>query len=167
MARVNFLSSPIDAKQNNKLMKLGFFLGAPVQILAAALLVRNEQSPEPSEGTYLIALFVSFIAAPLMSMFYIGVIRKLVEEKPQLVQWMKPAGKMSLTIYISQSVITAIIFSSWGLGLFQDLQTWQVFLLAIGIWGALVYFATAWLKRFKQGPLEHLMNTLTRNRKII
>jgi uncharacterized protein len=167
MARANFLSSPIDVKQNNKLMKLGFFLGAPIQILAAALLVRNEQSPEPSEATYLIALFVSFIAAPLMSMFYIGVIRKLVEEKPQLVQWMKPAGKMSLTIYISQSVITAIIFSSWGFGLFQELQTWQVFFLAFGIWGGLVYLATVWLKRFKQGPLEQLMNALTRNRKVI
>ncbi len=167
IARVNFLSSPIDAKQNNKLMKLGFFLGAPIQIIAAALLVRNEQSPEPSEANYLIALFVSFIAAPLMSMFYIGAIRKLVEEKPQLVQWMKPAGKMSLTIYISQSVITAIIFSSWGFGLFQELQTWQVFFLAFGIWGVLVYLATAWLKRFKQGPLEQLMNALTRNRKAI
>jgi uncharacterized protein len=167
MARANFLSSPIDVKQNNKLMKLGFLLGAPIQILAAALLVRNEQSPEPSESTYLIALFISFVAAPLMSMFYIGVIRKLVEEKPQLVQWMKPAGKMSLTIYISQSVITAIIFSSWGFGLFQELQTWQVFTLAFGIWGVLVYLATAWLKRFKQGPLEQLMNALTRSRKAI
>ncbi len=167
MARANFLSSPIDVKQNNKLMKLGFFLGAPIQILAAALLVRNEQSPEPSESTYLIALFISFVAAPLLSMFYIGVIRKLVEEKPHVVSWMKPAGKMSLTIYISQSVITTIIFSSWGFGLFQELQTWQVFMLAFGIWGVLVYLATAWLKRFKQGPLEQLMNALTRSRKAI
>ena len=167
MARANFLSSPIDVKQNNKLMKLGFFLGAPIQILAAALLVRNEQNPEPSESTYLVSLFISFVAAPLLSMFYIGVIRKLVEEKPHVVSWMKPAGKMSLTIYISQSVITTIIFSSWGFGLFQELQTWQVFMLAFGIWGVLVYLATAWLKRFKQGPLEHLMNALTRNRKAI
>jgi uncharacterized protein len=167
MARANFLSSPIDIKQNNKLMKLGFFLGAPIQIIAAALLVRNEQSPEPSESTYLIALFISFVAAPLLSMFYVGVIRKLVEEKPHVVFWMKPAGKMSLTMYIFQSVITAIIFSSWGFGLFQELQTWQVFMLAFGIWGVLVYLATAWLKRFKQGPLERLMNALTRSRKAI
>ncbi|MBZ5782079.1 DUF418 domain-containing protein, partial [Klebsiella aerogenes] len=89
------------------MIKTGLFLGAPIQILAAALLVKNEQSPGPSEAIYLISLFTSFVAAPLMSMFYIGVIRKLVEEKPQLVEWMKPAGKMSLTIYISQSVMTA------------------------------------------------------------
>ena len=164
LARTSFLSSPIDAKQNNKLMKLGFVFGAPIQILAAVLLVRNEQSPEPSEGVYLIALFSSFVAAPILSMFYIGIIRKLVEEKPQLVEWIKPAGKMSLTIYISQSVITAWIFSSWGLGLFQELQTWQVLILAFGIWLLLANLATIWLSKFSQGPLEQLMNVLTRNR---
>ena len=112
----------------------------------------------------MISLFASFVAAPLMSMFYIGVIRKLVEEKPRLVEWMKPAGKMSLTIYISQSVITAWIFSSWGLGLFQELQTWQVLILALGIWLLLANLATIWLNRFNQGPLEQLVSSLTRNR---
>jgi len=164
LARANFLSSPIDTKHNNKLIKTGLFLGAPIQIIAAVVLLQNEQSPEPSEATYLISLFASFVAAPLMSMFYIGVIRKLVEEKPRLVEWMKPAGKMSLTIYISQSVITAWIFSSWGLGLFQELQTWQVLILALGIWLLLANLATIWLNRFNQGPLEQLVSSLTRNR---
>ena len=164
MARANFLSSPIDIKQNNKLIKTGLFLGAPIQIIAAVVLLQNEQSPEPSEAIYLISLFASFVAAPLMSMFYIGVIRKLVQEKPHLVGWMKPAGKMSLTIYISQSVITAWIFSSWGLGLFQELQTWQVLILALGIWLLLANLATIWLNRFNQGPLEQLVSSLTRNR---
>jgi uncharacterized protein len=164
MARANFLSSPIDTKHNNKLIKIGLYLGAPIQILAAAILVNNEQSPEPSEAIYLISLFSSFVAAPLLSMFYIGVIRKLVEEKPRLVTWMKPAGKMSLTIYISQSVITTWIFSSWGLGLFQELQTWQVLILAFGIWLFLANLATIWLSKFKQGPLERLMDVLTKKR---
>jgi uncharacterized protein len=164
MARINFLSSPIDVEKNSKLIKFGFLLGAPIQIIAAVALVRNEQSAEPSEAIYLLALLTSFIAAPLLSMFYMGLIRKLVEEKPHLVSWMKPAGKMSLTIYISQSVITSLIFSPWGLGLFQDLQTWQVFILAFGIWLLLSYFAAQWLKRFDQGPLEKMVSSLTRSR---
>lgn len=145
-------------------MKIGFLLGAPIQFLSAALLVWNEQKVVPSEATYILALFVSFIAAPLLSMFYIGLMRKLVEEKPNLVLWIKPAGKMSLTVYISQSVVTSMIFSPWGLGLFQELETWQVLLLAIGIWLTLVFLATYWLKKFQQGPLESLMGTLTRSR---
>ena len=165
LARSQFLSSPIDTKKNSKLMKIGLLLGAPIQIVSAAILVSNEQSAEPSEATHVLALFVSFIAAPLLSMFYVGLIRKLVEEKPHLVLWIKPAGKVSLTIYISQSVITSMIFAPWGLGLFQDLDTWQVLLLAFGIWLLLVYLASIWLKRFKQGPLEKFLDVLTRNRK--
>ena len=166
MARSNFLSSPMDAKKNSSLMKKGFFIGAPIQIFAAIALVRNEQTAEPSEAIYLISLFTSFIAAPLMSIFYISVIRKMVEEKPNYVTWMVPAGKMSLTVYISQSVITSLAFGPWGLGLFQKLETWEVVLLALGIWLALVYIAKIWLQKFDQGPLERLVNTLTRNRKV-
>jgi uncharacterized protein len=164
MARVKFLSSPIDIEKNSRMMKKGFLFGAPIQLIAATVLVLNEQTAEPSEAVYLLSLFGSFIAAPLLSMFYIGLIRNLVEGKPNYVSWMLPAGKMSLTVYISQSVITSMIFGPWGLGLFQDLQTWQVLILAIGIWLALVYFSGIWLKRFKQGPLERLVNLLTRNR---
>ena len=166
MARSNFLSSPMDAKKNSSLMKKGFFIGAPIQIVAAIALVRNEQTAEPSEAIYLISLFTSFIAAPLMSLFYISVIRKMVEDKPQYVTWMVPAGKMSLTVYISQSVITSLVFGPWGLGLFQKLETWEVVLFAFGIWLALVFLAKIWLQKYDQGPLERLVNTLTRNRKV-
>jgi len=165
LARANFLSSPMDKAANERLIKKGLILGLPIQIIAAAILLQNEQSAEPSESVYLISLFVSFVTAPLLSMFYVGLIRKLVEERPNLVSWLKPAGKMSLTIYISQSVITSLIFGPWGLGLFQDLQTWQVFVLAFAIWLFLSYLAGQWLKRFNQGPLEKLVGSLTRNRK--
>ena len=164
LARSNFLSSPIDNAANSRLIKKGLFLGLPIQIIAAVILLRNEQSVNPSESIYLASLSASFVAAPLLSMFYVGLIRKLVEERPHLVIWMKPAGKMSLTIYISQSFITSLIFGPWGLGLFQDLQTWQVFLLAFAIWFLLSYLANHWLKKFNQGPLEKLVSSLTRNR---
>ena len=164
LARSNFLSSPIDKAANSRLMKKGLVFGLPIQIIAAVIFLQNEQASQPSESIYLLSLFASIVAAPLLSMFYVGVIRKLVEERPHLVLWMRPAGKMSLTIYISQSVITSLIFSPWGLGLFQDLQTWQVFILAFGIWLLLSYFAAQWLKKFDQGPLEKLVSSLTRNR---
>jgi uncharacterized protein len=164
LARANFLSSPMDKAANTRMIKKGLILGLPIQIVAALFLLQNEQAAEPYESIYLISLATSFVAAPLLSMFYVGLIRKLVEEKPHLVLWMMPAGKMSLTIYISQSVITSLIFGPWGLGLFQDLQTWQVFVLAFAIWLLLSYFAAQWLKKFNQGPLEKLVSSITRNR---
>lgn len=167
MARSKFLSTSFDKEVNTKLMKKGLFFGLPIQILAATVLVQNENKAEPSEAIYLISLFTSFMAAPLLSIFYIALIRKLVSDKPNLLSWIGPAGKMSLTVYILQSVITSLIFGPWGFGLFQQLQTWMVLLLAVGIWIILVYFATTWLKRYKQGPLEWLVNRITKERKVL
>lgn len=161
LARSNFLSANHDQGQNARMIKLGMSIGLPVQALAAFLLVRNEQTSEPSEAVYLSTLFLGFLTAPLLSMAYVGIIRKLVIAKPQAVSWMASAGKMSLTNYISQSALTSIIFGAWGFGLFQELQIWSVLLLAISIWLILTYLSALWLKRFNQGPLEKLMGIVT------
>jgi uncharacterized protein len=161
LARSNFLAANHDKVQNTRMIKFGLLIGLPIQVFAAFLLVRNEQSAEPSEAVYLSTLFLGFLTAPLLSMVYVGIIRKLVIAKPQAVSWMASAGKMSLTNYISQSVLTSIIFGAWGFGLFQELQIWSVLLLAISIWLTLTYFSTLWLKRFNQGPLEKLMGIVT------
>jgi uncharacterized protein len=161
LARSNFLSADDDKVQNTRMIRLGLLVGLPIQAFAAFLLVRNEQSAEPSEAVYLSSVFFGFLTAPLLSMAYVGIIRKLVIAKPQAISWMAPAGKMSLTNYISQSVLTSIIFGAWGFGLFQELQIWSVLLLAISIWLTLTYLSTLWLKRFNQGPLEKLMGIVT------
>jgi uncharacterized protein len=161
LARSNFLTSDYDKSQNLRMIKVGFSIGLPIQALTAFLLVRNEQSAEPSEAVYLSCVFLGFLTAPILSMAYVGVIRRLLSIKPKVVTWMAPAGQMSLTNYISQSVLTSIIFGAWGLGLFQELQIWTVLLLAIGIWLTLTYLSNLWLKRFNQGPLEKLMGIVT------
>jgi uncharacterized protein len=161
LARSNFLSDQFDELQNSKMIKRGLIFGLPIQMIAATILVRNEQSGDPSEGIYLSSLFLGFLSAPLLSMAYLGLIRKLAISKAKTVSWMQPAGRMSLTVYISQSVIISLIFGPWGLGLFQELETWMVLILAVVIWLFLVHLSRIWLKRFSQGPLEKLMHTLT------
>jgi uncharacterized protein len=161
LARSNFLSADHDKAQNSRMIKLGLLIGVPIQAFAAFFLVRNEQSAEPSEAVYLSTLFLGFLTAPLLSMAFVGVIRKLLLIKPKAVSWMASAGKMSLTNYISQSVLTSIIFGAWGFGLFQELQIWSVLLLAIAIWLTLTYLSALWLKRFNQGPLEKIMSIAT------
>ena len=161
LARSNFLSVDHDKVQNSRMIKFGLLIGLPIQAFAALLLVRNEQSADPSEALYLSSLFLGFLTAPILSMAYIGIIRKLVVTKPKAVSWLVSAGKMSLTNYISQSVLTSIIFGAWGFGLFQELQIWSVLLLAIAIWLTFTYLSALWLKRFNQGPLEKMMGIVT------
>ncbi len=147
------------------MIKTGLIFGLPIQLLLASFAIRNEQAADVSEAIHLITLFLAFMAAPLLSMAYVGAILKLIQNRPNLVTWMAPAGKMSLTVYIGESIFASLIFGPWGLGLFQELEIWAVALVAIGIWLSLVWFSTLWLKRFKQGPLEWVMHLLTRNRR--
>lgn len=163
--RAGLLSAPFDLRRASTMIKTGLIFGLPIQLLLASFAIRNEQSADVSEAIHLITLFLAFMAAPLLSMAYVGAILKLIQNRPNLVTWMAPAGKMSLTVYIGESIFASLIFGPWGLGLFQELEIWAVALVAIGIWLSLVWFSALWLKRFKQGPLEWVMHLLTRNRR--
>jgi uncharacterized protein len=104
------------------------------------------------------------ITAPLLSVGYLGAILAIIRRQPSLVGWMKSAGKVSLTTYISQSIAMLFIFAPWGLGLFQRVELWQLMPIALTIWLIQSYCATLWLKRFNLGPMEAALNSLTKNR---
>ena len=163
-SRNQFLSSQTSDAIIKKLVRVGLYVGLPIQGLFAFFTVRNELNQPASEAVFLGATALAFITAPLLSVGYVGLILRAIRTRPRLVEWMKSAGKMSLTVYISQSIFTSLIFGPWGLGLFQKLDMWAVMLTAIGIWLILVYLSKLWLSRFSQGPLEWLVHALTKNR---
>lgn len=161
--RSGFLREPFDTQRISRMIKNGLFFGLPIQISLATVAIRNEQSAEVSEAIHLATLFFAFLTAPLLSMAYVGILLKLLISKPHVVTWMRPAGKMSLTVYIGESILASFIFGPWGLGLFQKLEIWAVALIALAIWLLLVRVSTQWLKRYNQGPLEWVMYHLTRS----
>ncbi|MFS0575447.1 DUF418 domain-containing protein [Sporosarcina sp. 179-K 3D1 HS] len=76
------------------------------------------------------------------------------------------AGRMSLTTYITQSIVATLIFYAYGLGLYGkvDLETgtW----IALGIFVIQVIFAEVWLSKFRMGPLEWLWRRATYGKKL-
>lgn len=69
-------------------------------------------------------------------------------------------GRMALTHYLSQSVIAALIFSGFGLGLFGSLDIAALTLLAVVIVAAQIAVSPFWLARFGAGPMEQLWRHL-------
>jgi uncharacterized protein len=65
-------------------------------------------------------------------------------------------GRMSLTNYISQSIIFSIIFYGWGFGLFGQTKATIVVLIAILVYVFQVILTLIWFKFYQQGPLEKL-----------
>jgi uncharacterized protein len=70
-------------------------------------------------------------------------------------------GRMSLTSYMTQSVVGTTLYYGFGFGLYA--VTGTVAALSIGITLAVLQgtFSAWWLRHHKQGPLETLWHRLT------
>ncbi|MEM8487100.1 MAG: DUF418 domain-containing protein [Bacteroidota bacterium] len=70
-------------------------------------------------------------------------------------------GRMALTNYIFQNIIAVLLFFGYGLGLMNKVPYAFIPLVAFGILAAQWAFSRAWLRRFKQGPLEFIWRKLS------
>ena len=67
-----------------------------------------------------------------------------------------PYGRMSLTNYISQSIMGVIIYYGFGLAMYKYAGATASLLIALLIFTVQLIFSRWWLARHKQGPLEFL-----------
>lgn len=71
-------------------------------------------------------------------------------------------GRLALTNYVGQSVITSVLF--YVLGFWNRLGFAQLMGLTVLIWIAQGIFSVLWLKRWQMGPLEWLLRSVTYGR---
>jgi uncharacterized protein len=153
--RAGLLSDPA---RYNRLWRscvlVGILIGLPAAIASAWLAL----VPEDPTGVYGIAgVAVGFALAPALSAGYVGAIALLSNKR--FMSYTEPAGRMSLTGYLGESIVLAVIFCGWGLGLFGLLSLTQALLVALGVWVALEIFAKLWLRQFAYGPFEWILRS--------
>lgn len=68
--------------------------------------------------------------------------------------WLAPCGRMSLTIYVTQSLYGVPLFYGFGLGLHQGFGQVNALLLGLGLWTVQMLLARMWMKRYYYGPFE-------------
>ncbi len=71
-------------------------------------------------------------------------------------------GRMALSNYLAQSVICLFLFTGLGLGLFGQLQRYQLYYVVFAIWAVQLAWSPWWLARYRYGPMEWLWRSLTR-----
>jgi uncharacterized protein len=71
-----------------------------------------------------------------------------------LLAWFVPLGRMALTVYLTQSMIQLLLFSSLGIGLAGRLSLAWLPALAAAILATQRYACAAWLHRHGHGPIE-------------
>ena len=72
-----------------------------------------------------------------------------------------PYGKMSLTNYLSQSIIGGFVFYNWGLGMFRYSGHASSLLMGIACVALQYIFCRWWLSSHSHGPFEMIWRKLT------
>lgn len=109
------------------------------------------------------AMVQDAFGGPLLTVGYVGLIILLLRSKLfcNVFRPVRMAGRMSLTVYITQSLIATLIFYSYGLGFYGKISVSTGTWLAVGVFAVQAILADLYLQKFRQGPLEAVWRRLT------
>lgn len=147
-----------DRARLRRIFLTGLAVGVPGALFSAAGL-----AGPLSERWTLLGLAVGMVTAPALSAAYAaGLLLWFGTRRgAAAARVLAPAGRMALTNYLTQSLVMALVFSGYGLGLYGRTGA------AAAVGGALVLYAyqlvlSGWLmRRYRLGPVEWLLRMVT------
>ena len=98
--------------------------------------------------------FTGILFAGVILVYYLTKFKNVLHQ-------LAPYGRMSLTNYLSQSLIGSFLFYNWGLSLYKYTGITVCFLMGIGIFLIQFFFCHWWLRSHRHGPLEWLWKQAT------
>jgi uncharacterized protein len=75
-------------------------------------------------------------------------------------------GKMTLTNYMVQNLIGLLVFSGFGLKIWNTYPLWFYLLLALVVYVIQVFFSKWWLSKYNYGPIEWVWRQLSYRKKL-
>jgi uncharacterized protein len=124
---------------------------------------RTDSDGEPRGLWLWTHLFVSGWA-DLVVMFASALVFVLLWESgwDRLLGRLVPAGRMTLTLYIGQSLLFVPFFYGFGLHMYDRIDEAASLAIGIGAFALQLAFATWWFRHFHYGPLEWLWRAGTK-----
>lgn len=137
-----------------------------VVFVAVGIVIKS--LPIQLANTYGFSYLKVYVGGPILAFGYFAVIVSLCLLAPmqKLLSPLAKAGRMSLTLYILQSVICSLLFYNFGFGLFGKIDVFTGILIACGIFAVQLVVTELWLWKLKQGPLEWIVTKLIYKTKI-
>jgi uncharacterized protein len=112
--------------------------------------------------TDLLASFSFTIQQLSLSAFYVALVTLLCWRSPAGWLWkLAPAGKMGLTVYLTQTAFGVLLFYGIGFGMLGHMGVAAAAGCAIAFYPVQLAFARWWMSRFSMGPVEWLWRSLT------
>jgi uncharacterized protein len=115
-----------------------------------------------NDGTSLLATGLSVAASPLVTIGYGAAFLLLLDTRrgSTVSALLAPAGRLSLTNYLGQSVALCGVFTGYGFGLADELPSALVVLLVIVLFAAQIVTSRLILARWSTGPLEWALRSV-------
>jgi uncharacterized protein len=130
---------------------LGLALGLPSSLIYGGLLYA--EADREGLGAFSAIAAVPGTLSVALAFAYAALF--INRASPGVIAWLAPAGRMPLTNYLLQSVAMGALLSGWGLALAAHLGYAETALLGVVIFIVQAELSRWWLRRWKQGPLEH------------
>ncbi len=144
-----------------RLLVWGLVVGIPVNLFYAYVAVFGNLYD--LGGTSLTVAALTALGSPLLTLAYVAGFILLVRAShlERLSRGFAAVGRMALTNYLGHSVIAALLFHSYGLGLYGAMSPGVGLLVVAVIFGLQIPLSLWWLQRFRYGPAEWVWRTLT------
>ncbi|GAA0267928.1 DUF418 domain-containing protein [Alteraurantiacibacter aestuarii] len=82
----------------------------------------------------------------------------------RVLQWLAGPGRMTLTLYVGQSLIAVPLLYGFGAGLWDDGSHAVMVMAGIALFAAQILFARWWYRHYRYGPLEWTWRAATLTR---
>ena len=145
LAQANVLKSA-------KLPSAWIGMGAVGLLVSAACLWLAPTWLEHNTREYLVSRAIFQWSALPMALMYMALAWRAFQSFPSAITWLSPAGRMTLSLYVMQSVVGVVLV--W-LTPFEAMPLPAQFAVALGLVGAQLLLARWWLAHHHRGPLEY------------
>ncbi|MFI0986050.1 DUF418 domain-containing protein [Streptomyces exfoliatus] len=134
-----------------RLQAWGFTVG-----LGGGAVYAHASLAHPSTAYQILALGVDVITAPLLAAAYAATVLRLANGRHgrTVIAALAPAGRMTLTDYLTQSLACALLFTGYGAGLVGRVPPTGVASIALTLFAAQALASRWWLGRHPYGPAE-------------
>ena len=152
----------LDDPRRHRRLIIGWMAFGALSWAAHWLVLRNLPELPIAGATWPVSQGLGLLNEQWLCLTYIGAVVLLLAYRPAWTRRLRAfgaAGRMALTNYMLQVAVLDALASGYGLRL--RLRPAAYVLAAVLLFSAEAAFSTAWLKRYRFGPLEWLWRMIT------
>lgn len=161
LGRIGFFARPNDFRRTRRVVLVAAIAAAlALTWIRPGFVALAPDTPEIARHGlgWMISGWIAIAAMAAQALLFVELFQSFAQP---ILRALAPVGRMTLTLYVGQSLMFVPIFYGFGLGLHETISEPQALAFGLLAFALQIAFAHAWFARFHYGPLEWLWRSLT------